>query len=247
MKVNWESAGSGQKEDTTNHYHIFCGDLSPEVDDQALHNAFSAFGSISEARIMRDPATNRSKGYGFVAFRIKEDAEKALREMNGEWLGGRAIRCNWANQKTRGAAGPISSDINEVSLQTTPNNTTVYIGNLAPDISESMLQSTFQEFGTIEEIRIQREKGFAFVRYNTHDSAARSIIGLNGRVLGSKAIKVSWGKEATQQAATGANAAAMPPLLGFPPPNLNPVLGYGAPPPGFPGPFGVPPPGFRPF
>jgi RNA recognition motif-containing protein len=48
---------------------------------------------------MWDTATNRSRGYGFVAFKRKDDAQRALTEMNGELLGSRPIRCNWANQK----------------------------------------------------------------------------------------------------------------------------------------------------
>ncbi len=48
---------------------------------------------------MWDMKTGRSRGYGFVAFRERPDAEKALSSMDGEWLGSRAIRCNWANQK----------------------------------------------------------------------------------------------------------------------------------------------------
>jgi nucleolysin TIA-1/TIAR len=98
MKVNW-AFQSGQKEDTSNHYHIFVGDLSPEIDDKTLHDAFSAFGPLSAARVMKDTATGRTRGYGFVAFRQKDDAERALSAMNGEWLGSRPIRCNWANNK----------------------------------------------------------------------------------------------------------------------------------------------------
>ena len=86
-------------QDTSNHFHIFVGDLSNEVNDEVLLQAFSAFGSVSEARVMWDMKTGRSRGYGFVAFRDRGDAEKALSSMDGEWLGSRAIRCNWANQK----------------------------------------------------------------------------------------------------------------------------------------------------
>lgn len=53
------------------HYHLFVGDLSPELDDRALYEAFSAFGSVSDARIMKDLTANRSRGYGFVAFRTE--------------------------------------------------------------------------------------------------------------------------------------------------------------------------------
>src|SRR5687768_16230163 len=83
LRINWAVAG-GNKEDTSSmrkflmcmlfinplaHHHIFVGDLSPEIDDGALWEALQAFGSLSDARVMRDPNGNRSRGYGFVAFR----------------------------------------------------------------------------------------------------------------------------------------------------------------------------------
>jgi len=210
LKVNWAFA-NGQKEDTTQHFHIFVGDLSPEVDDKALWNAFSAFGTISDARVMFDPALNRSRGYGFVAFRKKEDAQKALVEMNGEWLGTRAIRCNWANQKGVGEdqIGPMVSgmmnvhhsanvspmEIQNVANQSAASNLTVYVGNITPDVAEHSLRNVFSEFGTVEEIKLQTDKGFAFVRYQTHEQAAKAIVGATGRVVGMRPIKCSWGKE----------------------------------------------------
>ncbi|KAK4936468.1 E3 ubiquitin-protein ligase pub1, partial [Elasticomyces elasticus] len=100
IRVNWAYQSNNiTKEDTSNHFHIFVGDLSNEVNDEVLLQAFSAFGSVSEARVMWDMKTGRSRGYGFVAFRDRGEAEKALSSMDGEWLGSRAIRCNWANQK----------------------------------------------------------------------------------------------------------------------------------------------------
>ena len=46
------------KEDTSSHFHIFVGDLSNEVNDEVLLQAFSAFGSVSEARVMWDMKTD---------------------------------------------------------------------------------------------------------------------------------------------------------------------------------------------
>jgi len=201
IKVNWAFA-NGQKEDTTNHFHIFVGDISPEVDDKALHAAFSPFGTISDARVMVDPNLGKSRGYGFVAYRKKEDAQRALVEMNGEWLGTRAIRCNWANQK--GAGGleemtlpmlPNTMDFNQVLTQAPSSNTTVYVGNITQEVSEHTLRQMFQEYGMLEEVKVQGDKGFAFVRYRTHESAAKAIVGVSSRTIGSRVVKCSWGKE----------------------------------------------------
>jgi nucleolysin TIA-1/TIAR len=246
LKVNW--AYSSHKEDTSNHFHIFVGDLSPEINDKALYDAFAAFGSISEARVMWDQTTGRSRGYGFVAFRKKEDAEQAIREMNGEWLGSRAIRVNWANQKQNstnknvGKVGIVNSpDVQIVMAQSPPTNTTIYVGNLAPDTTDQHLREAFSEFGFIEEIRLQKDKGYAFLRFQTHENAARAIVYGNGRTVNNRQVKCAWGKDRTQTAAGTPTAAIIPPFApGFQPlynpyfsqgqflmtPNMYPAAGY---------------------
>lgn len=78
---------------TSNGFLILVEDLSNEVNNEMLLQAFSAFGSVTEARVTWDTETDRSRGYGFVAFKERSDAEKALSGMDREWLGGRAIRC----------------------------------------------------------------------------------------------------------------------------------------------------------
>lgn len=86
-------------------FNIFVGDLLPEVDDELLNKAFSRFASLKQAHVMWDMQTLRSRGYGFVTFGVQTDAELALQTMNGEWINGRAIRCNWASHKQPNPAG----------------------------------------------------------------------------------------------------------------------------------------------
>lgn len=54
------------------HFHVFVGDLSPEVDNKALKDAFAPFGEISDAKVIRDANTLKSKGYGFVSYPKRE-------------------------------------------------------------------------------------------------------------------------------------------------------------------------------
>lgn len=102
IKINW--AFQSSTINTAAHpdeptFNIFVGDLSPEVDDETLANAFSQFQTLKQAHVMWDMQTSRSRGYGFVTFGQQSDAELALQTMNGEWINGRAIRCNWASHK----------------------------------------------------------------------------------------------------------------------------------------------------
>ena len=51
---------------------------------------------------MRDPHTAQHKGYGFVSYVNRADAENAINNMNGQWIGTRKIRTNWATRKVQG-------------------------------------------------------------------------------------------------------------------------------------------------
>ncbi|KAJ1951952.1 E3 ubiquitin-protein ligase pub1, partial [Linderina pennispora] len=220
IRVNWAFTGGVQiQEDTSNHFHIFVGDLSSEVNDQVLAKAFSAFPSMSDARVMWDMTSGKSRGYGFVAFRDRSDADNAISSMNGEWLGSRAIRVNWANQKAapksraepmHSAQQPLSYDV--VVAQTAQYNSTVYVGNLTNYTTQEQLQPLFQPFGFVMEFRMQPERGFAFIKMDAHENAAMAITQLNGTMLNGRPIKCSWGKDRTTdpKAAFGAAAAANP-------------------------------------
>ncbi|KAF3398354.1 Oligouridylate-binding protein 1 [Penicillium rolfsii] len=219
IRVNWAyQSNSTSKEDTSNHFHIFVGDLSNEVNDEVLTQAFSAFGSVSEARVMWDMKTGRSRGYGFVAFRDRSDADKALTAMDGEWLGSRAIRCNWANQKGQpsisqqqamAAMGMTPTtpfghhhfptqgiQSYDMVVQQTPQwQTTCYVGNLTPYTSQGDLVPLFQNFGYVLETRLQADRGFAFVKMESHENAAMAICQLNGYNVNGRPLKCSWGKD----------------------------------------------------
>ncbi|KAJ6816619.1 oligouridylate-binding protein 1-like [Iris pallida] len=151
IKVNWAYA-SGQREDTSGHYNIFVGDLSPEVTDATLFACFSVYSSCSDARVMWDQKTGRSRGFGFVSFRNQQDAQSAINDVTGKWLGSRQIRCNWA---TKGAGNEdkqnlepksvaeLANDlteggrdnVNDEGPENNPQYTTVYVGNLSPEAS----------------------------------------------------------------------------------------------------------------
>ncbi|KAH7840770.1 hypothetical protein Vadar_021353 [Vaccinium darrowii] len=88
--------GNLPREDTSSHYHIFVGDLSPEVTDAMLFKFFSHYPSCSGARVMWDRKNGRSRGYGFVSFSIQQEAQCAIKDLTGKWLGSKAISCNWA-------------------------------------------------------------------------------------------------------------------------------------------------------
>ncbi|CAI5493738.1 unnamed protein product [Closterium sp. Naga37s-1] len=317
IKVNWAYA-STNREDTSTHVNIFVGDLGPEVTDASLFAAFSTFPSCSDARVMWDHRTGRSRGYGFVSFRSQLDAEAAIAEMTGKWVGTRPIRCNWATKNqamddaskqhqqqqqpvvvlpqqqqqqqhaqqqaasqqavlqsgpegadggangsvkhepkdnesqgaapgvaaaaaaagapgtvaAAAAAGAVAAAAGAGGPGTTSSAqfTTVYVGNLASEVSQTELHRQFYALGVgiIEEVRVQRDKGFGFVRYRTHEEAAAAIQAANGRVICGKSVKCSWGSKPTPPSAT-TTPGGLPPPPPAPPAYTAPAGAFGGP------------------
>jgi len=84
---------------------LFVGSLSWDTTDDGLHAAFSPYGEISEAIVISDRYTGRSRGFGFVTFNDDEAADKAIEALNGTELDGRTIRVDVAQAKERSGGG----------------------------------------------------------------------------------------------------------------------------------------------
>lgn len=82
-------------------FRIFCGDLGNEVNDDILARAFSRYPSFLKAKVVRDKRTGKTKGYGFVSFKDPNDYVRAMREMNGKYVGSRPIKLRKSTWKDR--------------------------------------------------------------------------------------------------------------------------------------------------
>ncbi|KAK1562585.1 hypothetical protein Q3G72_014485 [Acer saccharum] len=71
--------------------------LSSYTTNQELKTLFSPFGHVTQARLVKDPKTQRPKGFGFVSFRSEDEAQQALEAMNGRIVRGRLIFVEVAN------------------------------------------------------------------------------------------------------------------------------------------------------
>ncbi|ETK94684.1 hypothetical protein F441_02370 [Phytophthora nicotianae CJ01A1] len=100
-------AGGQVWEDSTleewpdNDFRLFCGDLGNEVSDELLAHSFSQYNSFQRARVVRDKLTHKSRGYGFVSFADPFDCAKALREMNGKYIGNRPVKLSKSKWEER--------------------------------------------------------------------------------------------------------------------------------------------------
>ncbi len=78
---------------------LFVGNLSWGVNDDQLKEFFSQIGAVTEAVVIVDRMSGRSKGYGFVTFEEDADAQKAVEELDGKELDGRAINVSIARPR----------------------------------------------------------------------------------------------------------------------------------------------------
>lgn len=79
--------------------NLFIGSLAYATTDDALKAFFEQVGEVASARVILDRDTNRSKGFGFVEYTDEANNQKAIDQLNGKELDGRAITVNLARPK----------------------------------------------------------------------------------------------------------------------------------------------------
>ncbi len=85
---------------------LFVGGLSWGTDSEGLRQAFAEYGDLSDAVVINDRETGRSRGFGFVTFEDANDAQSAMDALNGAELDGRTLRVDMANERpSRGGGG----------------------------------------------------------------------------------------------------------------------------------------------
>ena len=78
---------------------LFAGNLPWSVDDDELRNIFSAYGDVTDSKVIMDRETGRSRGFGFVEMPDNSEAESAIKAMSGKDFNGRALTVNEARPR----------------------------------------------------------------------------------------------------------------------------------------------------
>lgn len=78
--------------------NIFVSNLSFNIHDEDLRKHFSQYGTVASVKVIIDRVTNRSRGFGFVTMDDTNEAETAIRELNGVMLDDRSIKVNEARK-----------------------------------------------------------------------------------------------------------------------------------------------------
>ncbi|CAE6174543.1 unnamed protein product [Arabidopsis arenosa] len=165
---------------------LWIGDLQPWMEENYLMNIFATTGDATSAKVIRNKQSGYSEGYGFIEFVNHATAERILQAYNGATMpnSDQAFRLNWAQLgagERRQAEGPEH---------------TVFVGDLAPDVTDHMLTETFKAVYTsvkgakvVTDRTTGRSKGYGFVRFGDESEQIRAMTEMNGQYCSSRPMR----------------------------------------------------------
>ncbi|XVE87660.1 hypothetical protein DITRI_Ditri19aG0005900 [Diplodiscus trichospermus] len=169
---------------------LFIGGISWDTNEDRLREYFQNFGKVVEAVIMKDRATGRARGFGFVVFADPSIAERVVTEKH--MIDGRTVEAkkavprddqnilNKSNISIHGSPGPARTK-------------KIFVGGLASTVTENDFKRYFNQFGTITDVVVmydhntQRPRGFGFITYDSEEAVdkvlQRTFHELNGKMV----------------------------------------------------------------
>jgi RNA recognition motif-containing protein len=85
--------------------NIYVSNLSFNTNDAELHELFSAYGTVSSAKVIMDRESGRSRGFGFVEMASDDEGKEAMSGLNNKEVEGRAMSVSIAKEKTERSSG----------------------------------------------------------------------------------------------------------------------------------------------
>ncbi|XP_018472977.1 heterogeneous nuclear ribonucleoprotein 1 [Raphanus sativus] len=171
---------------------LFIGGISWDTDEERLREYFTNYGEVVEAVIMRDRATGRARGFGFIVFADHSVAERVILEKH--IIDGRTVEAKKAvprddhQQVLKRHATPMH-------LMSPGGNRTkkIFVGGLPSSITEAEFKNYFDQFGTVCDVVVmydhntQRPRGFGFITFDSDDAVDRvlhkTFHELNGKLV----------------------------------------------------------------
>ncbi|XP_051859615.1 RNA-binding protein Musashi homolog Rbp6 isoform X4 [Drosophila nasuta] len=140
---------------------MFIGGLSWQTSPESLRDYFGRYGDISEAMVMKDPTTRRSRGFGFVTFSDPNSVDKVLTQGTHE-LDGKKV-------------DPKVAFPRRAHPKMVTRTKKIFVGGLSAPTTLEDVKSYFEQFGPIEDAMLMfdkqtnRHRGFGFVTFQSED------------------------------------------------------------------------------
>ncbi|KVI00211.1 hypothetical protein Ccrd_021534 [Cynara cardunculus var. scolymus] len=187
FRLNWASSGIGERRpDAGPEHSIFVGDLAPDVTDHLLQETFrTQYPSVRGAKVVTDPNTGRSKGYGFVKFADEMEKNRAMTEMNGIYCSTRPMRISAA----------------------TPKKTTVFQQQYVAPKGGIFSSKPARTLGSLSPMNVVKDLIEYMLLYvmdsHRRTSAEEAIQRMHGSQIGQLVVHLSWGKSTTAKQGEG--------------------------------------------
>jgi len=175
--------------------NVYIKNFPDSFDENKLKDLFEAYGKITSYKVMYDEAT-KSRGFGFVAFEDAEDAETAVKELNGKELDGKVVYVGRAQKKGE-RQQELRRKFEQLKMERLNRyqGVNLYVKNLDDTIEDEKLRKEFQPYGTITSAKVMteegRSKGFGFVCFSSPEEATKAVTEMNGRIVGTKPLYVA--------------------------------------------------------
>jgi len=159
--------------------NIFIKNLDKAIDNKTLHETFSTFGTILSCKVAMDEV-GQSKGFGFVQYEKEEEAQAAIKSLNGMLINDKPVY-----------VGPfLRKQERDHSFDKTKFNN-VFVKNLSESTTKEDLVKIFGEYGNITSAVVMigmdgKSRCFGFINFENPDAAAHAVQELNGKKINDK-------------------------------------------------------------
>ena len=189
----FETDGGGRGQQRPRHNpgcKLFIGGLPREIGTDELREMFAKFGDMEDCIVPTDE-NGVNRGFGFVTYSAKAEAEAAASELDGHKINGRRIGVRDADSDNKKGKNNKRKD---------PEGTKLYIGNLPFKATEEELKKVFDKVATITDLNIitdnaGKAKGFAFAFIKEKENIDGIIKSLNGCELLGRKIRVDLAQQ----------------------------------------------------
>lgn len=176
--------------------NVFVKNFGDQLDDDKLRELFEAHGKIASCTVAKDD-TGKSKGFGFCSFENPEEAEAAVKALNGHAVGDKTLYvARFQKRVEREAEKKRQRDQKRLEQRAKYQGVNLFIKNLDDTIDDERLRREFAKFGNITSAKVMTDekgltKGFGFVCFSAPDEATKAVTEMNGSIVGSKPLYVA--------------------------------------------------------
>ncbi|XP_064471234.1 splicing factor, proline- and glutamine-rich-like [Ornithodoros turicata] len=181
------------KEDPENadNCKLFVANAPNGMTDDEFRKMFSEYGEVREVFL------NKIKWFGFVLFRTHQQADQAMRALDGTEKNGRRLRVRYAQVLREREEKPQTPVVVPPVPQNAPPKRhgarcRLFVGNLPLGLSETDFKNLFEQYGELVEVYLHPQKGFGFIKYDQRAQAEAAKAALDNTAMEGRYLQIRF-------------------------------------------------------